>query len=566
MHRFLRAWGLPVGANEALIIGICPFEYPDARLVVALCRAGALGVLDLGRGGPRSCDALRASAKETPCGFGVRVRHDCAVDPRPLPAEVEYVVLPAGVATNDWEPRRVIVQVTSEAEAREAIRNGAYGLIAKGCESGGKVGDESTFILLQRLVREFNVPIWAQGGIGLHTAAAAVAGGAAGVVIDNQLALVRESTLPDVAKDSISKMDGSETTLVGGHRVFTPPHLRSARHANETREGTAAHVGGADLMRSSLPAGQDAAFARPLAERYSTAADVVRAIREAITGHISQAQSSNPLAPHAPLAAANRVRYPIVQGPMTRVSDQPAFAAAVADAGGIPFLALALMRGEQLHVVLAETAARLEGRTWGAGILGFVPAELREEQVAAIQRVRPPLALIAGGRPSQARSLEAAGIETYLHVPSPGLLEYFLNDGARRFVFEGSECGGHVGPRTSFSLWESQIECLLAFDQPHELSVLFASGIHDGASAAMVAAMAAPLAAVAVRVGVLMGTAYVLTREAVEFEAILPAYQTIALECQRTDLPPRAVPHPMLVPAPVEGREGRASSGTRATA
>ena len=32
------------------------------------------------------------------------------------------------------------------------------------------------------------------------------------------------------------------------------------------------------------------------------------------------------------------------------------------------------------------------------------------------------------------------------------------------------------------------------------------------------------------------------------------------------DLPPRVVPHPMLVPAAVEGREGRASSGTRATA
>ena len=35
---------------------------------------------------------------------------------------------------------------------------------------------------------------------------------------------------------------------------------------------------------------------------------------------------------------------------------------------------------------------------------------------------------------------------------------------------------------------------------------------------------------------------------------------------QDSDLPPRVVPHPMLVPAPVEGREGRASSGTRATA
>ena len=48
-----------------------------------------------------------------------------------------------------------------------------------------------------------------------------------------------------------------------------------------------------------------------------------------------------------------------------------------------------------------------------------------------------------------------------------------------------------------------------------------------------------------------------------------PRKLTPALEEEivaKTDLPPRAVPHPMLVPAPVEGREGRASSGTRATA
>ena len=43
-----------------------------------------------------------------------------------------------------------------------------------------------------------------------------------------------------------------------------------------------------------------------------------------------------------------------------------------------------------------------------------------------------------------------------------------------------------------------------------------------------------------------------------------PPFLTTALSY--LDLPPRVVPHPMLVPAPVEGREGRASSGTRATA
>ena len=37
----------------------------------------------------------------------------------------------------------------------------------------------------------------------------------------------------------------------------------------------------------------------------------------------------------------------------------------------------------------------------------------------------PPFALIAGGRPSQARPLEEVGTEVFLHVPSPGLLDRF---------------------------------------------------------------------------------------------------------------------------------------------
>ena len=41
---------------------------------------------------------------------------------------------------------------------------------------------------------------------------------------------------------------------------------------------------------------------------------------------------------------------------------------------------------------------------------------------------------------------------------------------------------------------------------------------------------------------------------------------TVTARLNTNDLPPRVVPHPMLVPAPVESREGRASSGTRATA
>ena len=175
---------------------------------------------------------------------------------------------------------------------------------------------------------------------------------------------------------------------------------------------------------------------------------------------------------------------------MTRVSDRAEFAAAVAEGGALPFLALALMRAPQADALLARTSELLGGRPWGVGVLGFVPAELRAEQLEVVRAHRPPFALIAGGRPDQARELEADGITTYLHVPSPGLLKLYLAQGARRFVFEGRECGGHVGPRTSFVLWDTMMRVLLE-ELPREDSdchVLFAGGIHDARSAAMVAA------------------------------------------------------------------------------
>uniref|UniRef100_UPI0039BFF6F7 SDR family NAD(P)-dependent oxidoreductase n=1 Tax=Lentzea alba TaxID=2714351 RepID=UPI0039BFF6F7 len=233
----------------------------------------------------------------------------------------------------------------------------------------------------------------------------------------------------------------------------------------------------------------------------------------------------------------NRVpglRYPIAQGPMTRVSDQPAFAAAVAEGGALPFLALALMEGPAVHELLEETAAKLGDRPWGVGLLGFAPQELRARQLEAVLAVRPRYAIVAGGTPAQARELESAGIEAFLHVPSPALLRRFLDEGARKFVFEGSECGGHTGPRTSFTLWQQQIDVLRGREK--DVVALFAGGIHDARSAAMISAMTAPLAARGAAIGVLVGTAYLFTEEAVEHGAIRPVFQQVALECEDTAL------------------------------
>ena len=193
-----------------------------------------------------------------------------------------------------------------------------------------------------------------------------------------------------------------------------------------------------------------------------------------------------------------------------------------------------------MEKLLQETKEKLGDSPWGVGILGFVPPDLRQEQLEVIHRFRPPYALIAGGRPDQARDLEKKGIPTYLHVPSPALLGSFLEKGARRFVFEGRECGGHVGPRSSFVLWEAMIDILLEAVQggvrAEDLHVLFAGGIHDARSAAMVAAMSAPLAEHGVRLGLLMGTAYLFTEEAVNSGAIVSGFQEVAVGCAQTGL------------------------------
>jgi len=511
--------------DRQLVMGITPFEQPNADLVVALARAGAAAVLDLGRDATTAHAALSDVCRWWSGCFGVRVPPGCPVPPAELPQQVNLVVHGLGARWPMTPGRRTLVEVSSIAQARLAVRDGAQGVIAKGAEAGGRIGTTTTFILLQQLLADphITVPLWAAGGIGPRTAAAAIAGGATGIVLDAQLALVAEADLPAEVAAAIRVMDGSETAVIGDYRLYSRPDLPVA-----DPDTLATRLGTRDL--SALPIGQDGALAAPLAQRYVTAAGVVAAVRAAVTSQLHSARSQ----------AADGVGPLVVQGPMTRVSDQAGFAAAVASGGGLPFLALSLSSGEQTRELLEQTAALLAGQPWGVGLLGFVPPELRAEQLAVVRQVRPPYALIAGGRPTQAAPLEALGIKTFLHVPSPGLLDQFLAEGARRLVFEGRECGGHVGPRASFPLWELQLQRLLDYDDAHgcadTLQVLFAGGIHDRRSAAMVTTLAAPLVQRGARIGMLMGTAYLFTDQAVTAGAITPGFQQTALNCERTIL------------------------------
>ncbi|MFD5268366.1 SDR family oxidoreductase [Streptomyces sp. NPDC058335] len=548
--------------SEDMIIGITPFGEPDAGLTLAVAGAGGLGVLDLGDGGRRSREALARLRRSAPGGFGVRVGPRCPLSAADLGADGPHTVVLAADAprppTGLTARHRVLVEVTDLPGAREAVRAGAHGLIARGSECGGRTGALGTFVLLQQLLSatELGVPVWACGGIGPRTAAAAVAGGAAGVVLDAQLALLAESALPEAAAAALRPLDGSETVVVAGHRVLLrrgPDAPRLPEDAGP--EEVAALLGARDPRTQLLPVGQDGFLAARFADRWGDVRRTVRAVRDAVRDAVGDDGTVRALADGSPMSRALGTRLPVAQGPMTRVSDGAAFAAAVAADGALPFLALALADGERTREMLAGTRDAVNGRPWGVGVLGFAPEDVRAAQWEAVRELRPTHAVIAGGRPAQAQALERDGIRTFLHVPSPGLLRQFLQAGARRFVFEGSECGGHVGPRASFPLWEAQLAVLEDYlddgGDAGDVEVFFAGGVHDERSAAMVAALAAPLTARGAAVGVLMGTAYLFTEEAVAHGAIRPLFQRQVLDADRTTLLESAPGHATrCVPSP----------------
>jgi acyl transferase domain-containing protein/NAD(P)H-dependent flavin oxidoreductase YrpB (nitropropane dioxygenase family)/acyl carrier protein len=511
-----------------VIIGITPFERPDVNLALGLSNAKAFPVLHLGRDKAVAARALEQLSQKCPDGFGVCLVSEALKDIR-LPEEVVLVVAPYGLKLARTKHVKLFYQVHHIDEARNALAEGADGIIVKGNEGAGKVGYESSYVLFQRIVKEVSgIDIYVQGGIGIHTAAALMALGAKGVVLDSQLALFPECLVPKALKLVCEKLNGNETKLIGNSRVLMRPNS-PVLPDHATEKDLEGYFQGLDLEKNYLPMGQDIALSVNLVNRYKKLDQLVFGFHEAIFGHLNQAKALNVIKAGNALAKDLNITYPIAQGPMTRVSDVAPFANAVAEAGALPFIALSLLKGEPAKALIRETKKLAGSKTWGVGILGFAPQELRDEQLEYIKAEMPPVVLIAGGRPSQARPLEKLGIKTFLHVPSVSLLDMFLKEGAKRFVFEGRECGGHVGPLSSMVLWEKQIERLLEEDHPEQISVFFAGGIHDALSGAFVAIMAAPLAAKGVKVGVLMGTSYLYTKEAVSTGAIQDKFQEQAM-------------------------------------
>lgn len=560
-------WNDEVGQSPHVTFVLNPARLADPAIAIAGSRAGGIGVLnaELGMANADVDEALRRMARHARAPFGLKLfeadESTLALALAYRDEGLGYLVLDPATATTLVAARdrfragggRVLVEISAWDEAMAHLAADIDGLWLKGHEAGGRIGEQTSFVLFQHIVERTPLPVYVRGGINIHSAAALSVGGAAGVVLDDQLLLLRDSPLRDELAPRLRFFTGQETLLLDGResgqhlRIWSVPGRSEAREVQNRvlREDlplttVTDRIGWGTRLDDGLipPLGQDAAVCVQWAERFGSVGGVLRAIETEQARRPQRTLELDILGPGAALARSHGTRLPIVQGPMTHVSDRAAFIEAVAANGGLPMVAVSLMKGEAVGTLLRETSARLGERPWGVGLLGFVPPEILKDQRAAVRDSKPPFAIIAGGRPDQAKELEDAGIRTYLHVPSPVLLDQFLEQGSRHFIFEGRECGGHIGPISSLVLWGRMVDTLV--DHPavrreaDGIHVLFAGGIHDARSAAIAAIMAVPLVERGVRVGFLMGTGYVFTAEAVQSGSITETFQKVAVECTET--------------------------------
>src|SRR5258708_35422849 len=170
----------------------------DTGLVIAGARCGATGVLNCENVTDAQLvrNALSRIGRMVRRPVSIKFDADAALAEDllgELSSAVDCVIFTGGnrarlkKLVDAARPRRGMLEVTSAEQGAAGVELGVDGLIAKGHEAGGMVGEETTLVLLQHLLSECALPVWAHGGIRLHSAAAWYLGRAARGVVAGQV-------------------------------------------------------------------------------------------------------------------------------------------------------------------------------------------------------------------------------------------------------------------------------------------------------------------------------------------------------------------------------------------
>ena len=191
------------------------------------------------------------------------------------------------------------------------------------------------------------------------------------------------------------------------------------------------------------------------------------------------------------------VRYPILCGAMTWISDST-LVQAVGAQGGFGCLAAGNMPGEALAAEIETCASRAKS-PFAVNLVTIAPNFPAHKE--AVLASKAPVVIFAGNFPKKndVAQMKAAGKKVLSFASTDSIAEQMVRVGVDGLLLEGSEAGGHIG-HVSLTILLQQV----LFKKPG-VPVFVAGGI---ASGRMVAHMLLKGAA-----GVQMGTRFVMSEE-----------------------------------------------------
>lgn len=234
---------------QTAITSLLGLEYPvfqggmawvsEGRLAAAVSNGGGLGIISaMNADGEYLRQQIRLARSLTSRPFGVNIMllSPNVEETAAVTAEEQVPVVTTGAGNpsrymEQWNQAgcKVIPVVASVALAKLAARHGAAAVIAEGGESGGHIGELSTYCLVPQVKDAVEIPVIAAGGIadgrGL---AAALMLGADGVQMGTAFLAAEECAIHPNYKQRVLKA-GDTDTIVTGRRLGHP--IRSLKNA-----------------------------------------------------------------------------------------------------------------------------------------------------------------------------------------------------------------------------------------------------------------------------------------------------------------------------------------------
>jgi enoyl-[acyl-carrier protein] reductase II len=285
----------------------------DASLAAAVSNGGGLGII---AGMNLDGEALRLEIAKVraltsaPFGVNVMLMSPFVKEVAAVIAQEQVPVVTTGAGNPiPYMPAwleagiKVLPVIPSVSLAVRMARNGATGVIAEGCESGGHIGELTTMALVPQVCDAVDIPVIAAGGIadGRGVAAAFMLG-AQGVQMGTRFLVAEECTAHPEYKARVLAARDLDTLVTGrrlGHPVralrnrFSLEFSRMEADPNVTNEALEAYGSGAlrraaregDVLTGSVMAGQIAG----LVKEALPAAEIIERVMRETEARLSEA-------------------------------------------------------------------------------------------------------------------------------------------------------------------------------------------------------------------------------------------------------------------------------------